>query len=55
MLEAFLEGAFFGFVTALLVITLARPAVKTVTAGFLGYVLFIVVRGVIDYNRKKTE
>jgi hypothetical protein len=51
-LEAFVEGSFFGFVTALLVVTLSRPSVKTVTIGFFGYVLFLVLRGLLDYNRK---
>jgi hypothetical protein len=54
-LNAFVEGAFFGFVTALLVITLAKPAMKTVTAGFLGYFLFVVARGLLDYNSKKPD
>lgn len=52
MLGAFLEGSFFGFVTAMLVITLARPSLKITVIGFFGYLLFVVLRGLLDYNRK---
>lgn len=54
-LSAFIEGAFFGFVTSLFLVTLASPALKTVTVGFFGYILFVVARGLIDYNSKKTD
>lgn len=52
-LEAFMEGSFFGFVTALLVFVLASPPLKAVVIGFSGYAVFIVLRGLIDYNRKR--
>lgn len=52
---AFLEGSFFGFATSLFVATTARPHLKIVTIGFFGYILFIVLRGLLDYNRKKSH
>lgn len=54
-LVAFTEGAFFGFVTALFVATLAKPALKITVVGFFGYILFIVVRGLLDYNRSENR
>lgn len=54
-LKAFIEGAFFGTATALFVFTVARPKVKAVFIGFAAYVLFIVLRGLVDYNRKRNR
>jgi hypothetical protein len=53
MLGAFVEGCFFGFVVSLLIMTFSSPSVKTVTMGFFGYVLFVVLRGLLDYNHKR--
>lgn len=53
MLTAFIEGSFFGFVISLLVMTLGAPRFKTVVMGFFGYLLFIVIRGLLDYNHRR--
>lgn len=52
-LGAFIEGAFFGTASSLFFFTLAQPRVKAVVIGFSAYVLFIVLRGLLDYNRKR--
>lgn len=53
MLTAFIEGSFFGFVVSLLIMTLCAPRFKTVVMGFFGYLLFVVVRGLLDYNHRR--
>lgn len=45
-----LEGGFFGLMTGILQI-FAGPSVKTLALGLLGYSLFVIVRGLIDYSR----